>query len=187
MPLTVYPEEEKTVDTSTNVIRASLAVVAAIGAVVAGLLWAGYDRAAWFITAVAVVTMFWATLVRAITSWVPTARPWKRANVVRLAVREVNQVTTNATDWLLWVLRPLPLLVAVGQRADGTSRAWRRVRALSARNRDDMVTDPRREGDANQLASRKLIVDFRVSVVFVGLFLAGAMLVVPEWVTVIRW
>lgn len=130
---------------------------------------------AWFAAATAVVVTFWSILGAAITSWIPHTKQWSRADKVRTFVAATHRVTKKGSAWVLWVLRPLPLLIPIGQKAEGTKRFLGRIRPVSATS----VEKAEQENPLN----RKVTVDFRYAVGALALFVAAALLGVIGWVS----
>lgn len=129
----------------------------------------------WFITAAVVIVTFWSVLLAALSSWIPHSKEWNKADRVRTFVAAVHRVSKKASAWVLWVLRPLPLLIPIGQRAEGTRKVLHKIRPVSART----VERDEQENPTN----RKVTVDFRYAIGALALFVAAALLGVVGWVS----
>jgi hypothetical protein len=150
-------------------------------------------RVLWFILAVLTVVTWWALLVAVVASWIPTHKEWKRFDGLRPVVAKVRETGDRVAAWILRPLRPVPLLVPIGVKAEKTDAAWRRAAAwvrpgkpVSQKKAEELAADPLREQEAEDL-NRKKVVDFRYAVPIMGLFLAAVWLGVDGWLAVIRW
>jgi hypothetical protein len=153
----------------------------------------------WFAAAAVVVVAFWSIFAKMLLSWVNTTTQWKRFDGLRRAAIATDRVVSTVwlSGWALWVLRPLPLVVPIRQRADRTTRLMAKFNPAPAfapsGTKSKLVHRPisqkaveQDDEQTRELLNRTIPLDFRYAVAATVLFLAAWGLGIVGWVSLIR-